>query len=1330
MAEGTGKTVLLLVLLCHFNGAQSLATISPNCSVLPEDPIPGQLCLDIDGALDELGSGMSLSLEPGTHIINKPHFIDTRNFSNVSIMGSGVGETTISCNHAVGLAFIGMDNLAIMDLTITNCGLTGVNLNFSLTLLKEALNLWFLVPLTTKLALFIGDCKNVTIQDVHITNTKGLGLLGINVLGNSRLTRVNFTKNTRPRCLNSEPTLPSLISPNISDQVGGGAYFLYTDYDSPTWVIDHVYMSLRESYFAYNSDCTYASVISTNFPLFTNFSSNSGGRSLYQYAIGAGGGLSIVLANSNFAVNVVVTNTIFYRNDARYGGGAYVATFAGFQIPITVSFSNCTFEENGVVVQSDDESALYETHCRGGGGLAIFTDLVKPEHFLQPILSPNHRVSIRVADTDFTGNQAEREGGGVMAYSFFTTPHRNYDLNNPNHFSIFWEFTNTVFTGNSARYSSAVFLTQVVTLGISGSVLVLFRELTVSRNYYRRGQGNFLSSDEKASAVHLNAVACSFFSTTANTFTENQGSALRAESTKVAVLYNTPLIFKQNLAHRGGAIFLTGNSPIISLFPNATLQFINNRAIIEGGAIYYDSSSTAFETLHPANLFDCFIVTPFFSSSSVPDQSFGLLSTNISISFANNTAPLGGTVFGATLESCPWAQHIPRRNGTSLYAVLQGYTTFSFAEEPVGRSMVSTPPADLNVTPLSPDTDLTVRLFPGQTVDVGIEVFDAYNTTIPAVVTSAIDQTGVSAQSTLGSSGFWHTSVYQSELRVTGIYEGLLNVSVLTETSSLSSTFSVYLVPCPIGFFIDSGSQRCTCDKFLVNASDMVCFDNTVSFTTLENHWIGTDPSISNPNSSDLIIHSCLLNYCKALVNNTVSPPEFETQCGFNRAGLLCGDCQVGYSNVFGTNECLKCSNYWLFLIPVVAIAGAILFITIAILETTIDKAWTNVIIFFVSTISFLDYLSPNPTYSYTFIPSRLIGLQIGVSVCFYDGMTDLHRSFILLAFPLYLYILMAIFTILCQRFTWMSIHFSPAKTLATLTVMCYLSVLTTSLDIVSPIRIATVGGEASYRWLINPNQRYFDREHGLLVMLGIVIILLYIIPFPLLLLCPSLVYRYAKRLSPFFDILWAAYKPRFRFWIGIRVLLLIVFYVTARNSTQYALTFSGVFIILFSHVQTQIQPLKDKWANRADTVLMAIVILVFWGARAVPETVYTNNYTTKVLADTYLAVVNVVRYSVFLLLFALHIHRQFPSLWTRMYKNVMKGKASVPPSVPSPLTSSLAPHTASRDGLELQLDEAAAASRTSLYIRQQPSPTQYPGMRLDASRYRESILSELAESI
>ena len=82
-----------------------------------------------------------------------------------------------------------------------------------------------------------------------------------------------------------------------------------------------------------------------------------------------------------------------------------------------------------------------------------------------------------------------------------------------------------------------------------------------------------------------------------------------------------------------------------------------------------------------------------------------------------------------------------------------------------------------------------------------------------------------------------------------------------------------------------------------------------------------------------------------------------------------------------------------------------------------IDKGWINIVLFYSNFLSLRGSVVLMSTYSMDyiiFIPSSLISLQLGVGLCFHDGMTPLAKIRLQLVFPVYLYILMAIFALLC----------------------------------------------------------------------------------------------------------------------------------------------------------------------------------------------------------------------------------------------------------------------------------------------------------------------------
>ena len=95
-------------------------------------------------------------------------------------------------------------------------------------------------------------------------------------------------------------------------------------------------------------------------------------------------------------------------------------------------------------------------------------------------------------------------------------------------------------------------------------------------------------------------------------------------------------------------------------------------------------------------------------------------------------------------------------------------------------------------------------------------------------------------------------------------------------------------------------SQICQCDLIL----------KTVTGRT----------NVDNSHTYQISLH-CPFDYCLPYSSHpNLSNPD--SQCQFNRTGVLCGRCKEDLSVVFGTSQCKQCSNYYLFLLLLFILVG------------------------------------------------------------------------------------------------------------------------------------------------------------------------------------------------------------------------------------------------------------------------------------------------------------------------------------------------------------------------------------------------------------------------
>ena len=148
------------------------------------------------------------------------------------------------------------------------------------------------------------------------------------------------------------------------------------------------------------------------------------------------------------------------------------------------------------------------------------------------------------------------------------------------------------------------------------------------------------------------------------------------------------------------------------------------------------------------------------------------------------------------------------------------------------------------------------------------------------------------------------------------------------------------LLECPNGFTLSKISNQCVCEERHTNSCDIS--NQEITHTASDDFWVGVD---NTNGTKGLILHPhCPFDYCQTetvhfnLVNtsmdngNSVCDTDIITSVTdvimYNRSGLLCGKCQKGFSLVFGSSKCLKCSNSYLSLLIAFALARLWLFLS------------------------------------------------------------------------------------------------------------------------------------------------------------------------------------------------------------------------------------------------------------------------------------------------------------------------------------------------------------------------------------------------------------------
>ena len=97
-------------------------------------------------------------------------------------------------------------------------------------------------------------------------------------------------------------------------------------------------------------------------------------------------------------------------------------------------------------------------------------------------------------------------------------------------------------------------------------------------------------------------------------------------------------------------------------------------------------------------------------------------------------------------------------------------------------------------------------------------------------------------------------------------------------------------------------------------------------------------------------LNNCLFDYCnQSNVSFDVTAPDH--QCVGDRTGILCGKCHSGLSLMLGSNRCASCSNYYLLLLPVFALAGIVLVAILMFLNLTVSVGTINGLLFYANMV-------------------------------------------------------------------------------------------------------------------------------------------------------------------------------------------------------------------------------------------------------------------------------------------------------------------------------------------------------------------------------------------
>ena len=904
--------------------------------------------------------------------------------------------------------------------------------------------------------------------------------------------------------------------------------------------------------------------------------------------------------------NITIETSEFNNNSANYGGVLY-----SYISTITIGGSNFTKNVSpiGAVIYATDNSKIQHNH----------------NHLLIENNMADRYAVIYLFDSEFIGHDSENvitfsnNLGSLVAFNSNITlyGHALFVNNQPPQTAsgdfqkggaITLRQSNAFFYGacnlehNHAENGGAIHSTESK-LYVNGYVTIAHN--TASGN----GGGVYLSTSE-LNCQHKSTFE--FFNNTA----EHKGGGLHAISSSIKAISSIPwplyvytgarINFTGNTAKRGGGLSLEANAKLYilkysysSVDDTNTTTFTANSADY-GGAVYVDNHTNS-GTCASDTKTECFFqVLAIYSNfrRNIRIQSIYFLHN-----FANTS---GATLYGGLLDRCAVSQlaefyqkygpldNKDRGDGIAYFrnVTIPKYISHTYEEVVIDTNLsMSSLPVRVCLC-INKQYDDCIHRSNIQEVKKG-------ETFTHSVV--AVDQIGQPVSATI------QTSLHFSE---SGLAEGQLARKIFAKCTDLtfnvisphsserltiyasdgpckdadlsSAKIQIHFLPCscPIGLQVSGKNDtNCTCECHSdISRYVERCDSHTGSLVKQpqSSAWI------SYINDTDLtgylVYPNCPFDYC-LLTNPPIylnQPNGADAQCGFSRSSLLCGSCQPGLSLSLGSSHCLPCPNYWPALFIVISIAailaGIALVTLLLVLNMTVAVGTLNGLILYTNVVyANKSILLPFQQTNFLIVFISWLNLELGIDTCYFPGMDAYIKTWLQLAFPAYVILLVVSVIIISSystRFSNLIGKKNPVATLATLILLSYAKLLEICFKSLSLGILEYPDGSSKMLWLPDATVKYLSGKHIPLFIAAVLILLVGLVYTALLFSWQWLLYlprwrifRWSRnpKIQTFIETYHTPYTPKHRYWTGLLLIVRIILYLVAAanvsNSPTVALT-------------------------------------------------------------------------------------------------------------------------------------------------------------------------------
>ena len=1126
-----------------------------------------------------------------THIIGNVSFcvVNTTGYSLTLTGDSTSKQALVNCpvhEASSGLAFDNIHNLTLNRLVVTGCG--GYLRELPSNILESIDLSVYLIHHSAAVLLLLPQIKAIVLEDVNITSYYGFAILAINPM-NATINKLAVT-----------------ISYGRTDWLGSGVFLLFIDTKGSKSSVP-LNTSVHKSVFHHNYDYT------EFYPCTSDFKDEIKYKMIYAAA------LTVHYRQASFIANVNVVQSNFTYNYGIFVGAVLLVHYNSYTYSQT-TISHSSFYKNfaygNCSIGTDLSFFLYDHYS--------YNDSNQMTNDCYPTGMACHFYPLLISNTAYVSHDQLKStcNSGIIFMHIFSAKHSYVNVK----FSrISFKFIPMLNRGScisattlSADTTTNYVHTCIILESVSASNIFLSEQIESTKPY-------------KYSSFFFTNIDCVVLNGSSN-FTDNTGSVFDIRHSQV--ILGGQLHFENNTADTGPAFKLTGLSRFI-LQNGLSATFVKNSALQNYGGVIYAHNEVSSD--------NCM----FTSNSS---------NSEINMLFKENTA--GSTtnaIFSSNLAYCRGIDDIyyKRDEAKSFFCSISNGSLD-------GTNMVSTIEKILcfcNDCHFS--VSVVTKIYPGISLQLPIAAFDSFNQ--PSFLEIALSLRGKN----IFTSKFYPTKSWyiSGESRYMLLQDKctLVNVTLLKhkevknvvqfthlallvsnyQSSNSIAKYSLLPQDCPIGFEFDESTDRCHCSHVFCKLGyqpicQIIFHANkthiTISTPPVIIKWIGALQLGNNTMfgvSPTFFLYSNLyrIHYDTYIISDddngvfltsSKNTEDNVTLCPTNRHGVLCSQCAPGYSVVFGSSQCLQCSNWWLLTLIIYGVSGLLVIYLLHTLKLTIATGTVNSIILYAQIISIgqgvgMSVANGKVLFYYNSLIKGLLflinlSIDFEVPLCFYDGMTELCKSGLGLLFPVYLLSIVIGLSVISRYSVRLSnkLGNSSIQVLVTVVHLSFSTLLTSAFNVFTPAYIYTNTSDAPLVvWQNDGTVEYGKGGHLILMIVtGLIVGPILTTYLTVLLAGRSLmkIKRVREYLRPIYEAIHAPYRPKREFFFLSSIILVAVLYLLKNifisNHPTVGLFITIPLTSLYSIVLGFSRPFNEIHLNFLNIFVLSVLTLVvssFW---------------------------------------------------------------------------------------------------------------------------------------